>query len=179
MGFGHTYKNFQHCIQATALLKDKYPDIFFTAIFSESPYNKMGHQIYYNELTNLIQKLKIEDHVSILRGFQSDNTLDSYLRTNKVAVFPYNSSLEHTVYGASGMARLAMSKNIPVITSHMPLFLDLPTIKTTTPEQTAQQLDLLFTDKTIVEQQLILQSDYIKNNSWDVVAQQHVDIFES
>ena len=176
-GFGFHYKRFQHSLQAVKVLKAKYPDVFFTALFSESPQNKMGHQLYFDELTRLTQTLDIQDNVAIIRGYQSDITMDAYLRTNMVAVFPYSSEPGHEVYGSSGAARLAMSKGIPVITSHIPHFTDLPSIKAETPEQIAEALDGLFSNQKAQQEQIETQLEFIKTNSWQNVAQKMLDIF--
>src|ERR1700686_1354773 len=144
VGFGLKYKAFEDSIIAVSLLKEKYPDIFFTAIFSEAPNSKYEHEIYYQELVKLIEQLNIKENVGIIRGFQSDTCLDAYFRTNKVAVFPYKSSGIHFVYGASGASRMAMSKQIPVITSSIPHFSDLCSIKADTPEDIAKELEKLF-----------------------------------
>lgn len=178
-GFGFKYKNFESSIKAVALLKSKYPDIFFTSLFSESPYNKSSHQIYYNELISLVSELNIQDNVSIIRGFQTDNIIDIYLRSNQVAVFPYLSVPGHEVFGASGAARLAMASGIPVITSTIPHFSDLPTIKADTPEQIAEELDKLFSNEEIKKLQIKIQNQFIIDNSWENVAKQFIDIFEN
>lgn len=179
VGFGLRYKCFEDSIKAVALLKEKYKDIFFTAVFSESKQLSIEHDLYHKELVNLIYKLNVEDNVGIIRGFQSNVCLDSYFRTNRVAVFPYKSSGEHFVYGASGAARLAMSKNIPVITSSIPHFDDLNSIKADTPEQIAKELDLLFSDSKLEKQQIDRQNSYIEENAWEIVANKYIEIFKS
>ena len=177
-GFGFRYKNFESPIIATSLLKEKYPDVFLTILFSESPHNIGAHQMYYNDLMDLIEKLNIQENVAIIRGFQSDETLDSYFRTNKAAVFSYVSQPNHEVFGASGAARLAMATNIPVITSYAPHFSDLPTIKTNTPEDIAHELDILFSDKKTVQEQLLKQETYLAENSWANIAERYIKLFE-
>lgn len=178
-GFGFRYKRFNYCIEATALLKEKYPDVFFTALFSESEYNKVEHQIYYNELIDLIKELGIEENVALIKGYQSDETINSYLNTNKVSVFPYGSNPEHEVWGASGASRLAMSKGIPVISSSVNHFSDLPTIKADSPEEIAEALDKLFSDRKNIEIQLQKQMEYLIENSWENIALKHINIFEN
>jgi O-antigen biosynthesis alpha-1,2-mannosyltransferase len=176
-GFLFRYKGWQHALEAVGLLKDKYPDIFFTGLCSESPYAKLEHQIYYNELMNLIEKLEITENVSLIRGYQSDQVLESFLRTNKVALFPYVSSPEHEVFGASGAARFAMATGMPVITSSVNHFSDLNTIKADTPEQIANELDKLFSDPMQIKQQVELQREYIEEYSWANVALQYIKLF--
>lgn len=177
-GFGFRYKGWENAIRATAILTQKYPDAFFTGIFSESPYAKLDHQVYYNELMSLVDDLKIQEHVAILRGFQSDATLDSFLRTNQATLFPYVSHPDHEVFGASGAARMAMSKGLPVITSSVNHFSDLPSIKADSPEEIASELEKLFTVPGAKEKQVERQVNYLNENTWDKIAVKHINIFE-
>lgn len=178
-GFGFRYKGWENSIRATAILKEKYPDVFFTGLFSESINNKIEHQLYYNELVRLIEELKLEDNVALLKGYQSDETLNSYIRTNQASVFPYIQHPEHEVFGVSGAARYVMAKGLPVVTSSGNHFSDLPTIKADTPETIATELDKLFSDWKSREKQINLQIEYLNKNSWENVAQQYIKIFES
>lgn len=178
-GFLFQYKNWSDSLRAVALLKNKYPDVFFTGIMSESPHAKVEHQIYYKELETLIKELGIENNVGLIRGFQSDEVVDAFFRTNKVAVFPYSSDPQSVVYGASGMARLAMSKCLPVITSTGHHFSDLPTIKADGAENIAKELDILFSDWKTPIAQVKKQIEFMKENSWEKAALQYINIFEN
>lgn len=177
-GFGFRYKGWENAIRATAILAQKYPDVFFTGLFSESPYAKVDHQIYYNELTRLIDQLGIRSNVAILRGYQSDAALDSFLRTNQATIFPYVSHPEHEVFGASGAARMAMSKGLPVVTSSVNHFSDLPTVKADTPEQLAEALERLFTVPGAKEAQVQQQISYLNENTWEKCALRYIQLFE-
>ncbi len=179
IGFGYQYKSFEDCIEATALLKTKYPDVFFTALFSESPHSKLEHDNYYNRLIALINKLGVNDNVSIIRGFQEDKVINSFLRINKVAVFPYKLAAEHFVYGASGAARLAMSKGIPVISSSIPHFADIVSIKANNAQEISQQLDILFSDNRKIIEQVNKQNEFIKANDWEITATKYVEVLET
>lgn len=176
-GFGFRYKGWENSIRATAILKQKYPDVFFTGLFSESPYAKLDHQIYYNELMNLIGELGVQENVAILRGYQSDEVLDSFLRTNQATIFPYVSHPSHEVFGASGAARMAMSKGLPVVTSSVNHFSDLPTMKADTPEDIAAALELLFTVPSAREKQLQVQMAYLNENTWEKIGLRYAEIF--
>ncbi len=177
-GFGFRYKGWESSLRAVAILKEKYPDVFFTGLFSESPFNKMEHEIYYNELMDLANTLGIQENIAIIRGYQSEATLDAYLRTNKATVFPYTSHPLHEVFGASGAARMAMSKAIPVITSSVNHFSDLPSIKADTPEDIAVELEKLFLDWKARTAQVDKQINYINDNTWEKVALQYIALFE-
>ena len=177
-GFGFRYKGWEKAIRATAILKQKYADVFFTGLYSESQFGKLEHQIYFEELQSLIERLGVQENVGIIRGFQSDASLDSYIRTSQVTLFPYVSSPEHEVWGASGAARMAMSKAAPVVTSSVNHFSDLPTIKADTPEEIAAAVGALFESTSARERQIQKQLAYIEENSWANVARKYVDLFE-
>lgn len=178
-GFGFRYKGWENSIRAVAVLKQKYPDVFFTGLFSESQHNKSEHELYYNELMELVTELGVEENVAILRGYQSEETLDSYMRTNQATLFPYVSHPAHEVFGASGAARVAMSKGLPVITSSVNHFSDLNTIKADTPEEIADALEKLFLDKEFRENQISKQIEYINEHTWEKMALKYISLFEN
>lgn len=178
-GFLFRYKGFEKSIKAVSLLKEKYPDIFFTGLCSESPFAKIEHDLYYQELSELIEQLGLQDNVGLVRGFQSDNVIDSYLRTNKAAIFPYVSNKEHECFGSSGAAPYTMNKAIPVITSSIHHFENLPSIKADSPEEIAKELDILFSDWKVVQNQVDKQNQYLEENSWANVALKYIEIFRN
>lgn len=178
-GFGFRYKGWEYCIRATHILKEQHPDVFFTGLFSESPFNQTEHEIYYNELMELVNKLGVQENVGIIRGYQSDASLDSYLRTNQVTVFPYISHPAHEVFGASGAARVAMSKGISVITTSVNHFSDLPSIKADSSEEIAAALNNLFLNQVAKEEQINKQINYLNDTTWKKVAKKYISIFEN
>jgi glycosyltransferase involved in cell wall biosynthesis len=178
-GFGFHYKGWRNSIETTAILKKKYPDVFFTGLFSESPFAKMDHQNYFVELMRAVEELGVQQNVALIRGFQSDAVIDSYIRTNRVTLFPYVSSPEHEVFGASGAARMAMSKAVPVVTSTVNHFSDLPTLKAGTPAEMAEVIDRLFSDPNEATKQVQTQLDFIEANSWQKVAARYLELFAS
>jgi glycosyltransferase involved in cell wall biosynthesis len=178
-GFGFRYKGWENSIRATAELKKKHADVFFTGLFSESSYSMTEHETYHTDLLRLTRELGVEDNVAIIRGFQSDESLDSYLRTNRAVVFPYVSHPDHEVFGVSGAARYAMSKNVPVVTTSANHFSDVPTIKADTPEDIAAALDILFSNRVAWEKQVQKQTEYALTNSWENVAKRFLEILET
>ena len=177
VGFGLRYKNFQDSIMATSILKKKYDDIFFTALFSESPFGRMDHQKYYDELISLIEELDLNSNVAIIRGFQSEAVINSYMRTNKVAIFPYVAQKGHEVHAATGITRKAMARGIPVISSSGYHFSDVPTIKADSPEEIAKEIEMLFEDDAKVDAQVSIQKEFVENNSWDNVVKLYNKVF--
>lgn len=177
-GFLFRYKGFQNSIEAVHLLKAKYPDIFFTGLCSESTTNGIEHENYYQELMAMVRKYGIEENVGLIRGYQSDKVLDSFLRMNTAAVFPYISNPEHVCYGSSGASPYAMSKGIPVITSSVPHFSGLPSIKADSPEEIADAIDRLFSNQHAIETQVSIQNEYLRDNCWKNTAARYIEIFE-
>lgn len=178
-GFLFRYKGYENSIKAVALLKQKYPDIFFTGLCSTNDFSKVEHEIYFNELLDLIHKLGVQENVGLIKGFQSENVLNSYLRSNKAAVFPYVTNKDHECFGSSGAAPYTMTKAIPVITSGSHHFKDLPTMKADTPEEISMSLDKLFSDNNLIMHQINLQNKYLEENSWKNVADMYMKIFEN
>lgn len=178
-GFGFEYKGWDVALKAISLLVPTFPDIFYTGLFSESKFNKLLHLNYYNKLSSLIAELGIENHVALIRGYQSDASLDAYLKTNQIAIFPYVMNGEHTVYGATGAARLAMTAGTPTITSSVPQFDDVEGVcpRPSTPEELAQEIEALFGSKGVREKQVEKQNKWLQDNCWDNVTKQHLDLF--
>jgi len=178
-GFGFEYKGWEVALKAVALLKTTFPDVFYTGLFSESKFNKLLHLNYYNRLNALIHELGIEQNVALIRGYQSDASLDAYLKTNQIAIFPYVMNGEHTVYGATGAARLAMAAGTPTITSAVPQFDDVEGVcpRPTTPEELAQEVEAMFGSKGVRERQIEKQNKWLQDNSWDNVTTRHLELF--
>jgi len=178
-GFGFEYKGWEVALNAVALLKKKFPDVFYTGLFSESKFNALLHQNYYTKLNALIQELGIEQNVGLIRGYQSDESLDSYLRTNQIAIFPYVLNGEHTVYGATGAARLAMATGTPTITSYVPQFDDCEGVcpRPSTVEELANEVEILFLSKEKREEQVKKQNKWLQDNSWENITLKHLELF--
>lgn len=177
-GFGFRYKGWENSIKAVAILKEKHPDVFFTGLFSESPFCAAEHEAYHSDLMKLVEDLGVQDNVAIIRGFQSEPALDSYMRTNRAVVFPYVAHANHEVYGASGAARSAMSKAVPVVTTGVNHFSDIPTLKADTPEGIAAELERIFKDWKAWRAQVQKQLAYVEVNSWDNVAMRFLAVLE-
>lgn len=135
--------------------------------------------MYHNDLMQLVKELGVEENIAIIRGYQSEETLDSYMRTNQATLFPYISHPAHEVFGASGAARIAMSKGLPVVTSSVNHFSDLPTIKADTPESIAEALEKLFLDASYREAQVNKQISYLTENTWENVGLKYISLFEN
>ena len=179
-GFGFEYKGWDVALKAISILKEKYPDIFYQILFSESGFSKGYHDVQYSKLTKLIEELGVEENVSIIRGFQSDASLCNFLRTARVAIFPYTANPEHIVYGSSGAARIAMANGTPTIVSNVPLFYDL---KETLPhvenaEELAKEIDKLFSEPAYYKDIAKKESEFVQEHGWGITAKRYLALID-
>jgi glycosyltransferase involved in cell wall biosynthesis len=174
-GFGFPYKGWENALQTVAVLKNKYSDVFYTGLMSERWPGV--HRAYRASLYELAGKLGISENVGLVLGYQSDNVLDAYMRTNRVAFFPYPDNGEHTVYGCSGAARTAMVAGLPVVASGVPLFEDLREV-VPTPDSIdgwVSALEHVFEGGGNIAKQ----DEFLLSHSWEASATQYLDLVSS
>lgn len=182
-GFGFRYKGVDRMLEAVALLKNKYPDkygdIFYCMFLSNNGHNDRAHEEYYQSLMDRVSELGIEDNVAIICKYNSEQMLGLYLRMFKLAVFPYVSSPENTVYGATGAARIALAHGIPVIASNSHLFDDLEGVvpRPATVEDLAKEIGKVFSDGKHRQALVDAQRDYVENHSWDNTADAYLQVY--
>lgn len=170
-GFAFPYKNHADALRVVAALKTDYPDVFYTALLSERWPG--AHEAYIRELQDQAYRMGIGEHVALIRGFQSDPVLDSFLRTNRVALFPYGDQGDHTVLGCSGAARVAMTAGVPVVASSVPLFDDLQGVvpRPSNVSGWADAVSALFESPGA---QLDAQDRFLAENSWESAAESYL-----
>ncbi len=180
-GFGFRYKGVDMALRAISHLKslkpDKYKDIFYTYLASENPNTRNINRSYRQELIGLVRELDLIDNVAIVPGYHEDQVINQYLRTAKLAVFPYVPDAKNVVYGASGAIRVAMANGIPVIGSTSPMFSDLEGVipRAATPEGLAKEIGMIFSDGGHKASVLERQSKFIRSQTWDVIAGMYAD----
>jgi glycosyltransferase involved in cell wall biosynthesis len=181
-GFGFFYKGVDVAIETINKLKqtdEKYKNIFYCYLCSENPNNSNIHNEYYNYLMEKINNLDLNDNVAIIRKYQTDKSLSNYLRTAKMAIFPYLIDPNNTVYGASGAIRIAMAHGIPVVASKSHLFDDLQDVvpRCNSVLGFATQIDRIFSNHEYKEQLIKKQFEFVKNNTWDIVANKYLELY--
>jgi len=173
-GFGFPYKGWGDAIRTVAALKPDYPDVFFTGLMSERWPGV--HKVYQQKLYELANKLGVQENVGLVLGYQSDNVLDSYMRTNRVALFPYLENGDHTVYGCSGAARAAMAAGLPVVASNVPLFEDLQGVvpRPRDIDGWAGAIDGIFKNGGDIEGQ----DAFLSSHTWPASAGQYLELIK-
>lgn len=184
-GFGFFYKGVDRAIEAVGHLKstqpEKYKDIFYCYLCSESA-NAVGtHAQYHRYLNELIEKLDLKDNVVILRKFHSETIIKNYLKTAKLALFPYVTDPKNLVFGASGAIRIAMGCNTPVIASESHMYDDLEGIvpRPSSPLELAKEIDKIFSDETHKRKLIEKNQLYIRENNWNITAERYTKAIQA
>lgn len=177
-GFGFEYKGWDVALEAVRLLKEKYPKIFYLILFSESSFSQEYHESQFEKLQALVKSKGLEENVAIIRGFQTDESLGSFMRTARVAIFPYTAHPEHVVYGSSGAVRIAMANGTPAVVSKVPLFYDLEGVlpRAADAEELAAELAKLFSDGEYYNQIVQNEITFTHDNSWKATAARYLKI---
>lgn len=182
-GFGFKYKGVDMALEAVKILTKtdpKFKDMFYCYYCSENPHCINANTTYYNELVTKVKNLGIQNNVSIQRGFLGDSQLNEVLRTYKMAIFPYKQDPANIVYGSSGAAKIAMANETPTIASDSHMFDDLETVvsRPKNAEELAASIDKIFSDGEYRDELIKRQTDYVKNNSWDVVSDRYLKLMK-
>lgn len=179
-GFGFFYKGVDRAIEAIGILKQrdpKFKDIFYCYLCSESANAQGIHLEYQQHLEKIIEKFDLYENVAIIRKYNSDEIINNYLRTAKLALFPYVTNPNNIVFGASGAIRVAMANNCPVIASESHMFDDLDGVipKPTSAEELADEIDKVFSNELYKLNLLKNNKNYIKDNNWDNTADKYLN----
>lgn len=182
-GFGFKYKGVEIAIDAIKYLKEtdeKFKDILYVYVCSESDTNKGIHEYYYNTLAEKVENEGLEDNVLLIRGFLENEMLDIYLKTVKMVIFPYVSDPTNSVFGSSGAIKIAMSYNMPVIASKSHLFDDIEgyAIRIGDYKELAAEIDKLFSSEDYRNQVIDKAHDYIEENTWKKSAERYFNVIK-
>lgn len=183
-GFGFFYKGVDRAIEAIGILKKrdpKFKDIFYCYLCSESANAKGTHCEYQEYLETIIEKFDLYENVAIIRKYNSDEIINNYLRTAKLALFPYVTNPNNIVFGASGAIRIAMANNCPTIASESHMFDDLENIvpKPKNAEELANEIDKIFSDEQYKTEMLEKFKTYIKENNWNNTALKYIEYIKN
>jgi glycosyltransferase involved in cell wall biosynthesis len=183
-GFGFYYKGVDTALEAIAILKnnqpDKYENLFYCYLCSEGKHCKSIHDEYYRYLLKKINELNVTENVAIIRKYQTEQSLSNYLKTAKLAIFPYRSDPNNIVYGASGAVRVAMAHKIPVICGKNHQFDELDDVlpRAGTAEELAIEIDKIFSDEVHKNCVIDKATNYVVNNSWSITADRYLDLYK-
>lgn len=178
-GFLFDYKGHLRMLGVVARLKEKYSDVHYIIQGSENPHNAQEHEKLFRKLVNECKKLNIEENITINRGFVTNDVLMSFIRTTKICVLPYVSHPEHEVYSTSGIARVAIGTQTPLVTTKVHLFDDVKDVafQAGTDDDLYNIIDNIFSKPGIQEQYNDSRIEFLRNTSWESVAKMHLELY--
>lgn len=181
-GFGFFYKGVDRMLDAIHYLKKsdkKFENIFYCYLCSDNAHTSLVHHQYHDFLMKKIDELDLHDNAVIIRKFQTDQMINSYLRTAKIAAFHYVSDPKNMVYGASGAVRIAMACGTPVVASNCHQFDDLNGVVPRPKDyiELAKEIDEIFSNDKHKQALIKKANDYIDNNSWDITADRYINLY--
>ena len=180
-GFGFSYKGVDRAIKALHHLKTtdkKFENIFYYYLLSDNAFNSSVNYKYSEDLQKLVKDLGMENNVSIIKKFQTEQMLNLYLRTAKLIIFPYVNK-DNIVYGASGAIRIALANKRPVIASESHLFDDFEGVLPRPKDhlELAAEIDKIFSSQEYRDSIINKGYNYIQENSWDVTAAKYLELY--
>jgi glycosyltransferase involved in cell wall biosynthesis len=172
-GFGATHKGWEIAIDVVEILKEKYPDLIYVGVFNLSDFDAAAQTEYHKKLLDIILSRGLEKNVAIHRGYQSEAMLANFIKSSRVAFFPYQVPNKNwTSWGASGAIQLPLSLGIPMVLSDFPVFQEfsgmLPLCKDA--KEAAKVIDKIFSDKDYEKELSNMSFQLSESRSWDKVA---------
>jgi glycosyltransferase involved in cell wall biosynthesis len=181
-GFGFEYKGVDRALRAISHLKHtdpKFANIFYVYLCSTNKHNNLSHNAYYDSLLKLIEDLKIEENVTILRKYQTDKMLNLYIRLSRIAIFPYIVDENNKIRSASGAIRVAMANKRPVIASESGHFDDLEGLipRPSNHIELAREIDEIFSNDQYRNTNIENGQKFINDNNWVKCSEQYLNIY--
>lgn len=180
-GFMFEYKGHGRMMHVVAKLKEKYPDIHYVIQGSESERHMAEHDEVYHKLIRLSKDLGIEHNVTINRGFVETRVLMSHIRTVKCCVLPYVTHPQHDVRATSGIARLILTTETPLVVSDVHLFDDIKDIADVAhnDDELYDLVDKVFASGGLTDLQKKKRLDFLRTTSWGKIGEKTLSLYKS
>ncbi|MEG2175194.1 MAG: glycosyltransferase [Oscillospiraceae bacterium] len=176
-GFLFEHKGILEAIQAVALLKKKYPHIFYMPCCSIYTASETSVN-YYEACQAEIRKLGIEKHVNMISDFLEAKESAYLLQACDATVMAYG----HTNESASGAIRFCVAANRPMVTTKEQIFDEFAEcalqIENNSPKTIAAGLDKLLSEGES-EARKIAMERMIAKTSWDTVGKAYLKLYET
>lgn len=168
-GFMLPHKGIKELIEAFYLLKNKQSNVQLLLVNAIYP-NPISDE-YVLECKKMIDKLSLNENITMINDFLSDDDSFAYLDTADMLVMPYRDTQE----SASGAIRYALSTNKPVICTPISIFNDVTDIvhftKDSSSKSIAQKLEELLNDKKLLSSKEDIQKEWIDSHDWQEISQ--------
>ena len=176
-GFGGTHKGWEFAIETVEHLVEKYPEVIYVGIFNVPIFER--NDSYFRKLLDIVKKKGLENNIALHRGFQSEEMLRNFIRSCRVALFPYQvPNRNWCSWGASGAIQMPISLGIPMVLSNFPAFIEfqdrLPIV--TTPQEAAAEIDRIFSEEEYATTLSEMAFTISNERSWDKIAKCYLSI---
>ncbi|RLC26627.1 MAG: glycosyl transferase [Deltaproteobacteria bacterium] len=174
-GYFRPTKCFDRIVELFPQIVKKVPDAWLVL---SGKLRVLEFSIYRKMLFEKINNSPVRDRIEVFRGQFPQKTFDTILSAADIVVLPY------TAGGQSGIMAHAMTFGKPVVTSNLPAFVDTIEKSETgfyaqTDDEYVDRIVTLLTDRDVYKKFSQNALTYIRKNiSWDIIAQQTLDVYE-
>ena len=174
-GYFRPTKCFDRIVELFPQIVKKVPDAWLVL---SGKLRMLEFSIYRKMLFEKINNSPVRDRIEVFRGQFPQKTFDTILSAADIVVLPY------TAGGQSGIMAHAMTFGKPVVTSNLPAFVDTIEKSETgfyaqTDDEYVDRIVTLLTNRDVYKRFSQNALAYIRENiSWDIVAQQTLDVYE-
>jgi glycosyltransferase involved in cell wall biosynthesis len=171
-GFLREHKGLLEIIEATAFLRDLFPNIFLLGM--NALYPSPDSEEYLKECARQIDRMGINRHVQIETKFLEIDQVIRNLHACDVIVLPYKFSSE----GASAAAHTVIASRRPLIVTRQEIFRDVSTaayqVERSEPAALAASIAALLSSPPLISRLKRKSEEYIHTNRWDAVATKYL-----
>lgn len=152
-------------IEATALLKSKFPNIKLLLLNAVSP-NNVSSQSYFKEYQELSKQLGIAENVEFIPEFLTPAQILGLLSISDINILAY----EYNGEAASAAVQRLIAAGKPMILTEVPPFSAMKQVALNIPnnekETLAQSIKQLLTDKEEQKRQEAARAEYLNKHNW-------------
>jgi len=163
-GFLLPHKGISELIEAFIILKNKHSNIHLLLLNALYP-DPISDE-YLKICIDIIKTSGLENDITMINDFLSDDESFSYLDSSDIIVMPYKQTQE----SSSAAVRYAISTNKPVLCTPINIFRDVDDIvhfsKDNSIEEMSVSLDLLLNDNSLLNSKNEIQKRWIEEHDW-------------
>ncbi|NSW92675.1 MAG: glycosyltransferase [Firmicutes bacterium] len=174
-GFLRPHKGVCELIEAVQILRDLFPNIGLLGM--NALYPSDDSENYLKKCNDLINNLKLREHVTINTHFLDIEKTVSYLHACDLIVLPYHYSNE----GASGSAHIAIAAKRPLIVTRQEIFKDISSltyqVENTFPSVLAVGIASVLSSPLLLQNLKEKNKLYIDAYCWSKIANEYLKVF--
>ena len=169
-------KGFQDFLLGVKALEKEYPDVLALLV---CPKHEFGSKVYDEAFFNFVERQGLSDRVLIIREYLSEEKLLNVLQCADLFVLNYQDSPMGG--GISAAVKTLFRVQRPIIVNDTIAFLDLNDevlkIKSLGWQSLVEPIRTVLSNKALSEKLVRASNKYVESNSWDVIAQKHLDLY--